>query len=156
MEVLLGVSPPSTKTKIEGLTFFDDSLNTSQRDAVRFALESPEFSCIHGPPGTFLARSLSVPASPRILTRDGKDAHPHRNHPAADIHDAGESEAAAPARVRRIESCGRQHSPTASRPLACEEGQGWAAARDTCGPSCTGDGECGFTGRDTRGAGGAV
>lgn len=33
------------------LTFFDPSLNRSQKEAVKFALESPEVACIHGPPG---------------------------------------------------------------------------------------------------------
>lgn len=52
VDVLLGISPLSPKTKVKNLTFFDDTLNPSQRDAVRFALESPEIACIHGPPGT--------------------------------------------------------------------------------------------------------
>lgn len=36
---------------LEGLTFFDHTLNPSQKDAIKFALESPEVACIHGPPG---------------------------------------------------------------------------------------------------------
>lgn len=47
----MGVSRPSEKTPIPDLKFFDESLNDSQRDAVRFCLESPEVACIHGPPG---------------------------------------------------------------------------------------------------------
>ena len=54
LRVLLGLSTPSEKTSIPDLTFFDDSLNPSQREAVRFALESPEVACIHGPPGNQL------------------------------------------------------------------------------------------------------
>jgi DNA polymerase alpha-associated DNA helicase A len=33
------------------LEFFDESLNESQRDAIRFSLGSPRISLIHGPPG---------------------------------------------------------------------------------------------------------
>lgn len=51
MRVLLGMSEPSEKVAAQDLKFFDGTLNPSQRDAVRFALESPEVACIHGPPG---------------------------------------------------------------------------------------------------------
>jgi DNA polymerase alpha-associated DNA helicase A len=51
MEVLLGMSPLSPLQKIEDVKFFDPSLHDSQKAAVRFALESPELACIHGPPG---------------------------------------------------------------------------------------------------------
>ena len=47
-ECLLSLSPQKT----EDLKFFDPTLNDSQKTAVRFALESPELACIHGPPGT--------------------------------------------------------------------------------------------------------
>jgi DNA polymerase alpha-associated DNA helicase A len=42
---------PSEKTPIVDLKYFDDSLNDSQKDAVKFCLESAEVACIHGPPG---------------------------------------------------------------------------------------------------------
>jgi DNA polymerase alpha-associated DNA helicase A len=42
---------PSEKAPIPDLEFFDNSLNSSQKDAVKFCLESPEVACIHGPPG---------------------------------------------------------------------------------------------------------
>lgn len=51
VQVLLGITPPSEKTTIPEITFFDPTLNDSQKEAVRFALESPEVACIHGPPG---------------------------------------------------------------------------------------------------------
>ena len=38
----------------EDITFFDPTLNDSQRDAVRFALASRETALIHGPPGVCL------------------------------------------------------------------------------------------------------
>jgi DNA polymerase alpha-associated DNA helicase A len=51
IQVLLGRHPMSKRIKIEDLKFFDESLNASQKAAVRFCLESPEVACIHGPPG---------------------------------------------------------------------------------------------------------
>ena len=42
---------PSQREPIKNLPFFDDTLNESQKTAVRFCLESPEVACIHGPPG---------------------------------------------------------------------------------------------------------
>lgn len=50
-EVLLGMAMPSRRTLPNDISFFDDSLNDSQMAAVRFALESVEVACIHGPPG---------------------------------------------------------------------------------------------------------
>ena len=52
IKVLMGMMPPSSKDKIEDIIFFDESLNPSQKEAVRFCLASPEVACIHGPPGT--------------------------------------------------------------------------------------------------------
>ena len=40
------------KNYIKNLTFFNNDLNESQKDAVRFALEVNEIGLIHGPPGT--------------------------------------------------------------------------------------------------------
>lgn len=53
IRVLLGMSPPSKPSKLGDIAFFDESLNQSQKVAVRFALEAPEVACIHGPPGSF-------------------------------------------------------------------------------------------------------
>lgn len=50
-EVLLGFAMPSKGPTTHGMTFFNDSLNDSQKAAVMFALESAEVACIHGPPG---------------------------------------------------------------------------------------------------------
>lgn len=52
--VLLGQSSLSTPQMINDVEFFDDTLNESQKEAVRFALGSPEISLIHGPPGVSL------------------------------------------------------------------------------------------------------
>ena len=51
VEVLLGISAPSERIPLENVVFFDPTLNDSQKAAVKFALESPEVACIHGPPG---------------------------------------------------------------------------------------------------------
>ena len=59
IRVLLGISPPSKPSKLGDITFFDQSLNPSQKAAVRFALAAPEVACIHGPPGSFYRYSLS-------------------------------------------------------------------------------------------------
>lgn len=51
VRVLMGISEVSGSEKINNITFFDESLNQSQRDAIKFAMESKEVACIHGPPG---------------------------------------------------------------------------------------------------------
>ncbi len=51
IQVLLGLKPPSEYLHARNLVFFDDTLNDSQKAAVRFSMESPEVACIHGPPG---------------------------------------------------------------------------------------------------------
>jgi hypothetical protein len=51
IEVLLGMTMPSRCNITHDVSFFDDSLNDSQKAAVRFSLESVEVACIHGPPG---------------------------------------------------------------------------------------------------------
>ncbi|KAK5941799.1 hypothetical protein PMZ80_005750 [Knufia obscura] len=53
--VLLGLSAPtppdSTKLK-QNLTFVNDALNESQKEAIKFAMASLDLALIHGPPGT--------------------------------------------------------------------------------------------------------
>lgn len=51
-QVLLGMKPVANRSPIQVIEFFDPNLNDSQKEAVRFCLESPELACIHGPPGT--------------------------------------------------------------------------------------------------------
>ncbi|KAH9830595.1 P-loop containing nucleoside triphosphate hydrolase protein [Rhodofomes roseus] len=76
VRVLMGISRPSETQNIEDITFFDDSLNESQRDAIRFAMQAPEIACIHGPPGTGKTHTLIeiirqittvTPANPKPL-----------------------------------------------------------------------------------------
>lgn len=64
--VLFGLESPSpVSTELEDaetqsgeLTFFDSTLNDSQKDAICFALASREIALIHGPPGVSLPPSL--------------------------------------------------------------------------------------------------
>lgn len=51
MRVLLGLAEVSETTSTKNLTFFDETLNDSQKEAIRFALEALDVACIHGPPG---------------------------------------------------------------------------------------------------------
>ncbi|OCF60945.1 DNA helicase [Kwoniella mangroviensis CBS 10435] len=69
------------KVKEEDVKWYDDNLNDSQKDAIRFCLKADNVACIHGPPGTgkthtlieLIFQYLSRPASssttqpPRIL-----------------------------------------------------------------------------------------
>ncbi|KAH9962122.1 P-loop containing nucleoside triphosphate hydrolase protein [Russula dissimulans] len=57
-EVLLGMTMPLRCTVTHDISFFDNSLNDSQQAAVRFALESIDVACIHGPPGTGKTHTL--------------------------------------------------------------------------------------------------
>jgi DNA polymerase alpha-associated DNA helicase A len=76
IRVLFGSHPPSTLPVEEwarrlatdgskdvvqgGLTYFDETLNDSQKKAVEFALAAREVAAIHGPPGVGLC--FTVPA----------------------------------------------------------------------------------------------
>ena len=65
IETLFGRSTPSSglrgKPSLSSaemdLTFFDASLNDSQKDAIRFALAAQEVALIHGPPGVSIQPS---------------------------------------------------------------------------------------------------
>ena len=50
-QVLLGQRAPTPRQELSNIDFFDDTLNDSQKDAVRFALEANEVALVHGPPG---------------------------------------------------------------------------------------------------------
>lgn len=53
--VLFGLGTPTPVSQEEAkVDFLDQTLNDSQRDAVRFALASREVALIHGPPGVSL------------------------------------------------------------------------------------------------------
>ncbi|XP_028727335.1 DNA-binding protein SMUBP-2 [Peromyscus leucopus] len=52
IDVLLGDSAPSPSTEIPPPTFYNTTLDPSQKEAVSFALAQKELAIIHGPPGT--------------------------------------------------------------------------------------------------------
>ncbi|GFU17552.1 DNA-binding protein SMUBP-2 [Nephila pilipes] len=54
VNVLFGCKKPSVfqESSIKDLSFYNDSLNNVQKEAVRFALSQKEVAIIHGPPGT--------------------------------------------------------------------------------------------------------
>jgi DNA polymerase alpha-associated DNA helicase A len=58
--VLFGLSSPGAPDmeRVKDIKFIDDTLNDSQKDAIRFALASPEVALIHGPPGTGKTHTL--------------------------------------------------------------------------------------------------
>ena len=51
VRVLTGMQSPSERVQVKDFKLFDQSLNPSQHEAIRFCLGSPEVACIHGPPG---------------------------------------------------------------------------------------------------------
>ncbi|KAI8973348.1 P-loop containing nucleoside triphosphate hydrolase protein [Mycotypha africana] len=74
INVLLGQSQLSPVQSVNDINFFDETLNDSQREAVRFALGSPEIALIHGPPGTGktytlveIIRQLSINQNKKVL-----------------------------------------------------------------------------------------
>jgi DNA polymerase alpha-associated DNA helicase A len=60
--ILLAISEPTEPNEMKDIKFFDETLNDSQKDAVRFSLSVPELALIHGPPGV-------PPLHPPNLTR---------------------------------------------------------------------------------------
>ena len=72
--ILLGQWTPTKVDKMEEIKFIDETLNDSQKDAVRFSLSTPEIALIHGPPGVILSIVI-------LLTVDWKNIYPHRNNP---------------------------------------------------------------------------
>jgi len=49
--ILLGRTKPSSLQQLPDIKFIDQTLNDSQKDAVRFSLSAHEIALIHGPPG---------------------------------------------------------------------------------------------------------
>ena len=52
IDILLGSSTPSPAMEIPPLSFYNTTLDLSQKEAVSFALAQKELAIIHGPPGT--------------------------------------------------------------------------------------------------------
>ncbi|KAI7863129.1 AAA domain-containing protein [Spinellus fusiger] len=55
-KTLLGLSKPSAPIDQSDIVFYDETLNESQKDAVRFALGAPEIALVHGPPDNLVER----------------------------------------------------------------------------------------------------
>ena len=80
--VLFGLETPSSvsanseelEAQMKQMHFFDPTLNDSQKDAIRFALASPEVALIHGPPG------VSLPQSPTKMSTDLESRPERRIH----------------------------------------------------------------------------
>ena len=68
--ILLGRTRPSKLQEVIDVKFIDETLNDSQKDAVRFSLSAPEIALIHGPPGV---KDSYI----QILIADWQDLHPH-------------------------------------------------------------------------------
>ncbi len=69
MQVLFGISSPMIDT-LPDLTFSDDSLNDSQKEAIRFCVASRDVGLIHGPPGT--GKTTTVAELIRQLAKKGE------------------------------------------------------------------------------------
>ncbi|ORZ03375.1 P-loop containing nucleoside triphosphate hydrolase protein [Syncephalastrum racemosum] len=69
-QVLFGQREPSLPQDISDLRFFDETLNDSQKDAVRFALGANEIALVHGPPGT--GKTYTLIEIIRQLAKQGK------------------------------------------------------------------------------------
>ena len=75
-KILLGISEPTEVVEKQDVKFYDETLNDSQKDAVRMSLSAPEIALIHGPPGV----SISPPLN---LTIDWQNIHSNRDNSPA-------------------------------------------------------------------------
>ena len=72
-KILLGISEPTEVVEKQDIEFYDETLNDSQKDAVRMSLSAPEIAIIHGPPG------VSVPFLFNLMV-DRENTHTYRNN----------------------------------------------------------------------------
>lgn len=79
IRVLFGLSSPSPlpddlskDSKVGDIQWIDPTLNDSQKDAIRFAMASPEVALIHGPPGvSTLSSRIFLRSSRQHIDADG-------------------------------------------------------------------------------------
>ncbi|KAI9007107.1 P-loop containing nucleoside triphosphate hydrolase protein [Gaertneriomyces semiglobifer] len=69
VNVLMGASVPQVAA-YPAVKFFDDTLNASQKEAVKFCLATKEIGLIHGPPGT--GKTHTVVELIRQLVKEGQ------------------------------------------------------------------------------------
>ncbi|KNC98786.1 uncharacterized protein SPPG_05763 [Spizellomyces punctatus DAOM BR117] len=69
-QVLLGQRSPTFAESVNVIDFFNDRLNESQKEAVRFAQSANEIALVHGPPGT--GKTETVVEIVRQFVKDGK------------------------------------------------------------------------------------
>jgi DNA polymerase alpha-associated DNA helicase A len=62
VRVLFGLTSPSPEDQslVGEVEWVDDSLNESQKEAIKFALASREMALIHGPPGVSICCFLCI------------------------------------------------------------------------------------------------
>lgn len=66
---LLGIQQPAWHAT-DGIEWFGEGLNDSQKEAVKFCLEADNIACIHGPPGVSIIKAR--------LMIDGQDPYSDR------------------------------------------------------------------------------
>jgi hypothetical protein len=115
IQVLLGMTQPSTKIAVHNLAFFDSTLNTSQKEAVKFALEAPEVACIHGPPGVYYQVTDFVSLGIDSCDRDRENTYTYRNNPTVDKRYSLKSKTETFTSLWSFQPLRRQHLRTASR-----------------------------------------
>lgn len=59
-KILLGISEPTEVVEKQDVELYDETLNDSQKDAVRMSLSAPEIAIIHGPPGVYNPSLLNL------------------------------------------------------------------------------------------------
>ena len=76
IRVMFGLTTPSPVEEISEPQWIDQTLNSSQKDAIRFALGSREVALIHGPPGVRLFPISNIPI--KIPRTSLKESHQNR------------------------------------------------------------------------------
>ncbi|PBK66380.1 P-loop containing nucleoside triphosphate hydrolase protein [Armillaria solidipes] len=78
VQVLMSMTAISKRITMQDIQFFDNNLNPSQKEAVKFCLESPEVACIHGPPGMCTGKTHTLIEIIRQLAVSSTSEKPRR------------------------------------------------------------------------------